>query len=819
MSIDTWRQDVRFAVRQFRRSVGMTAIAVITLALGIGANTALFSIVNGVLLAPLPYPRSDALVAMYEVAPGFDKASMSYLNFLDWQRMSRTFSSMAIYRNQDYNFGATGARGSAERVTGMMVSADFFRTFAQTPTAGRDLGRDDDRLGATPVVILGGGFWQRRFAGSTSVLGQTVTLNGQPYTIIGVMPASFSLAGSTRDVYTPIGQWNDVNFRDRGVEVSTHAVGRLAPGVTLAQARADMSIVARDLAAEYPTANKNIGIALFALKEDIVGNVQRLLYVLLGAVGCLLLIACVNVANLLLARALGRSREFAVRIALGATRARLVRQSLTESAVLGALGGVLGLLLAIVGVRVAHRWLVGTLPSIADVGIDAPVLLFTLAAGVLSAVLFGLAPALRGGRTDVQRVLKDSGRGSGRGRHRAQRTFVAAQVGLALVLLIGAGLMLRSLQALWRVDPGFTPHHAITFSVSLPGTPNTTSADTRARLRRLHAAMRDVPGVDAVSVTLGSRPMLHDTSLPFWVDGRAKPATLHDMPNAMTYLVEPGFRDAMGLALRRGRFVSDADDERAAIAIDVDESFAKQFFPADDPIGKRINITGFDVQAEIVGVVAHVRQWGLAADPATAVEGQIFYPFMQLPDKIMALASGGVAVVLRTRGEPQALMTAVAQAIKSVEPGDVIYATQTLDDVLATSLAPRRLTMLLLAGFAVLAVAIACIGLYGVISYLVNQRRHEIGVRVALGAQRGEVMRLILSDGMRMATLGAALGIVAALAMARVLEPELFGVTTHDPLTFIVVAAGLLVVAAIATYVPARRATRFDPVIALRAEL
>lgn len=818
MWISAWQQDLRFALRQLRRNAGMTAIAVITLALGFGANTALFSIVNGVLLAPLPYPSSDRLVAMYEVAPGFDKGAMSYPNFLDWQHMSRTFASMAIYRNQDYNFAATGERANAERVTGMMISADFFRTLGQTAAVGRDLAPTDDRVGAAPVVVLSGGFWQRRFGGSPAVLGHPITLNGQLYTVIGVMPPSFTFAGATRDVYTPIGQWTDTNLRDRGVEVSTHAIGRLAPNATLAQARAEMNVVARDLAAEYPTANKNIGISLFSLKDDLVGNVQRLLYVLLGAVACLLLIACVNVANLLLARALSRSRELAVRIALGATRGRLVRQLLTESAVLAALGSVLGLVVAVAGVRVAHALLVGTLPRIDDVGIDGRVLAFTLVACVLAAMVFGLAPALRGARTDVQRVLKESGRGSGGGRHRMRRAFVAAEVGLALVLLVGAGLMLRSVQALWRVDPGFTPHHAITFSVSLPGTATTTSAETRARLRRLNAAMRDVPGVDAVSITLGSRPMLHDTSLPFWVDGRAKPATLHDMPQAMTYLVESGFRSAMGLSLERGRFVSDDDDERASVAVDIDEAFARQHFPNEDPIGKRINISGFDVQAQIVGVVAHVKQWGLANDPATAVEGQLFYPFMQLPEKIMGLASGGVAVVLRTRGEPKAIMADISRAVSSVEPGDVIYAAQTLDDVLATSLAPRRLTMALLGCFALLALTIACVGLYGVISQLVNQRRHEIGVRVALGAQRGQVLRLVLGDGLRMATAGAAAGIVAALVLARFLEPELFGVTAHDPLTFGGVAVSLLIVALLATYLPARRATHVDPVIALRAD-
>jgi predicted permease len=380
MQLNECIQDFRFAIRQLRTSASVSAVAVATFALGIGANTALFSVVNSVLLHPLPYPSADRLVALYEVAPGFSKASMSYLNFLDWQRMSRTFSSMAIYRYQDYNFASAAEGAAAERVTGMMVSSDFFRTFGQNAVLGRDLAVADDQPGAAAVAVIGGGFWERRFGASPSVLGQLISLNGKPYTIIGVMPAQFALNGAQHDVYTPIGQWTDPNFRDRGIEVSTHAVGRLAPGVTIAQAQADLNVVARSLSTTYPTANENIGIRVLSLKEDLVGKVQPLLLVLLGAVSCLLLIACVNVANLLLARALSRSRELAVRVALGASRSRLVRQLLTESAVLATLGGTFGFLLAAVGTRGARMLLPTTLPRADHVGIDERVLVFTIAA-------------------------------------------------------------------------------------------------------------------------------------------------------------------------------------------------------------------------------------------------------------------------------------------------------------------------------------------------------------------------------------------------------------------------------------------------------
>jgi predicted permease len=391
-------------------------------------------------------------------------------------------------------------------------------------------------------------------------------------------------------------------------------------------------------------------------------------------------------------------------------------------------------------------------------------------------------------------------------------------VALALVLLVGAGLMLRTLQALWRVDPGFVPAHAITFSLSMPSSPSTTSAETRARLRRFDATLQSVPGVDAVSVTLGSRPMIHDTSLPFWIDGQPKPATLHDMPQTMVYLVEGGFRQAMGVRLERGRFVTPQDDEHTAPVVDIDDGFAKTYFPGENPIGRRINLAGFDVQTEIVGVVHHVKQWGLDADPRSAIEAQVYYPFMQLPEKLMPMVADAVAVVLRTRSEPTEVMAAVRRAVAAVEPGDVMYRVQTMDDVVASSFAARRLSMILLSGFAALALVLACVGIYGVISYLVEQRTREIGVRVALGAQRSEVMRLILGQGAGMVMIGVAIGSVAALALTRLMARQLFGVTSYDPLTFAGVAGLIMLVATAACYVPARRATRVDPVVALRSE-
>jgi predicted permease len=811
----TLSQDLRYAIRMFRKSPGFAAIAVFTLALGIGANTTLFSVVKGVLLNPLPYPHSEQLVTVYGNTPGFERGPVVYLNFLDWRRDTQTFSSLALYRNQGYNVTGTA---EAERLSGYMISAGFFPTLGVQPVLGRLFRPDDDQVGAAPVVILGGGLWKRKFGSSPGVIGKSLILNGTSYMVVGVIPAEFTFYGQDRDVYTPIGQWNDSSFRDRRISVSAHAFGRLKPGVALPQAKADMDLIGRNLAAAFPVADKDTGITLVSMKEDVVGNIEPFLLMLLAAVGFLLLIACANVANLLLARSIGRSREFAVRAALGAGHFRVVRQLLTESFLLAALGGILGLLFAFCGTKAVLNTLPGTLPRVEEISLDGRVLLFTLGLSLFAAIVFGLAPALKGSNVNLVDILKESGRGSIGVRHRLQRFFVASEVALALVLLIGAGLMLRSLSALWHVNPGFNPSHAITFSLSMPASPSTTTAETRARLRRFHDKMSAIPGVEAVSVTLGSRPMIHDSFLPFWIEGLPKPANDNEMPQAMYYLVEAGFERSMGVTLQRGRFVLPQDDETAALVIDIDDVFARAWFPNENPIGKRVHLQQFNVQAEIVGVVGHIKQWGPGTDPKSAVEAQFFYPFMQLPEPLMRLAANGVAVVLRTAGEPAAVMAPVRQAVEQVDSRSVIYGVQTLNEVIAGSLAARRLSMILLAIFAAIALVLSCVGIYGVVSYVVGQRTHEIGVRMALGAQRRDVMRLVLGEGARMTLIGVAVGVAAALGLTHLMADELFGVTPQDPLTFAAVAIVLMLVALTACYVPARRAVRVDPMVALRYE-
>jgi predicted permease len=812
---DRLLQDLRYGCRILAKSPGFAAIAILTLALGIGANTALFSVVNGVLLNPLPYPHSGQLAAIYAKTPGFDRAPISYLNFLDWQHDSQSFSSMAMYRNEDHIFTGTG---ESELLSGYMISADFFSTLGAKPIIGRTFRPEDDRPGTAPVVVLGGGFWQRKFGSSPDVIGKSINLDGDSYTIVGVIPASFTFYGHDRDVYTPIGQWNDPSFRDRRIAMSARAVGRLKPDVTLSQAKADMDGIAQNLAAAYPESDKGASITLISMKEDMVGNVQPFLIVLLAAVGFLLLIACANIANLLLARAMGRSREFAIRAALGANHMRVIRQLLTESLLLSVMGGALGLLLAFWGTKAVLGTLPATLPRAEQISLDTRVLLFTAALSLFAGIVFGLAPALKTSRVNLDEMLKESGRGSSGVRHRLYGVLVAVEIALTLVLLVGAGLMVRSLAALWAVDPGFNPKHAITFNLSFPPSPTTTSAETRAHLRELDDKIGAVPGVEAVSATLGSRPMKHNSSLPFWIEGQPKPASDNDMNQAMLYLAESGFEKAMGITLVRGRFITPEDNENSRVVIVIDDVFARMCFPHENPIGKRVHLEQFGVQAEIVGVVRHIKQWGLDADPKSTIEAQFYYPFLQLPEKLMPLAASGVAVVLRTKGDPSAIMGSVRRAVEQMDSRDVVYRVETMDEIVSNSIAARRFSMILLAVFAALALVLACVGIYGVISYLVGQRTREIGVRMALGAQPSDVLRLILGHGTRMAFIGVGTGIVAALGLARLMANQLFGVSTHDPLTFAGVSVLLIIVAVAACYIPARRAMRVDPIVALRCE-
>ncbi len=809
-------QDLKFGLRMLAKNPGFTAVAVLTLALGIGANTALFSVVNGVLLKPLRYAEPDRLVAVYSRDANFATSSISYPNFLDWVRDNRSFSSLAAYRSD--SFTLTGM-GEPERVAADMISANFFPVLGVKPVIGRTFLTEEDQLGATPVVLISEGFWKRRFGSSPEALGKSLTLNGTAYTIVGVIPDDFHyISGnfSRSDAYVPIGQWKDPTFHDRKAAMGMDAVGRLKPGVTFAQAKADMEALGRHLAEAYPEADKGTGITLVPLKQDFVGDIKPFLLMLLAAVGFVLLIACVNVANLLLARSTARTQELAIRSALGATRGRMVRQLLTESLLLALAGGGLGMLLATWGLQGALKVLPEALPRAEEVHIDGHVLLVMLAASGLAGILFGLAPALKNSQRDLQETLKEGGRGSSGARHRLQSVFVVVEMALALVLLSGAGLMIRSLAKLWSVDPGFDPHNVLIFNTSSP--PISSPEAIRSSWLQIHDSLAAIPGVEAASLTAGSMPMGSDSELPFWLEGEPKPPTTDEMKMTQLYFIQPDYLKVMRTPLERGRFLTRQDNEHSPLVIVIDERFARLYFGDQNPIGKRINFDILNVTAEIVGVVGHVKQWGLDADATAPIQAQCYFPLAQFPDQFLSLMAGGVGVAVRTQGPPLMRVSQLRRALSHLNSQQVMYNVRTMDGIIAGSLAARRFSMILLGIFAALALVMSCVGIYGVISYLVGQRTHEIGIRIALGAERRDVLRMVLAEGAKMALVGVVIGLVAAFGLTRLMASMLFGVSAHDPLSFAGVAGLLILVALVACYIPARRATKVDPMMALRYE-
>jgi predicted permease len=811
MITDLW-QDLRHGARMLLKNPGFSAVIVLTLSLGIGANAALFSVVNGVLLNPLPYPQPEQLVALNQRTSNVAAGSISYPNFLDWQRENQSFTAMAVSRQS--SFALVGA-GEAERVRGRRCTANLFSVLGVKPALGRDFAPGEDERGAAPVVMISAELWQRRFGGAPDVAGKSLIVDDRSYTIAGVLPANFTLYRGT-DVYIPMGQWNNDGLQNRSAGLGLQGIGRLKPGVSLAQAQADLERVMRGLAEAYPEANRGVGAAIAPLKERLVGDVGPNLWMLLGAVGFVLLIACVNVSNLLLARATGRTREFAIRAALGAGQWRLLRQSLTESTLLALVGGGLGLLLAAWGTRAALNVLPTGLPRADEVGLDARVLFFTAAVSLLTGVLAGLAPALKTSQWRLAETLKESGRGAGGGRHRAQGVLVAVEVALALVLLIGAGLMIRTLIALWQVDPGFRPDNVLTFGLSFPPSMRDLSAEgRRAALRDLSDRLNSMPGVKAASFSLLASLMQNGSSSFFWLDGQPKPASTSEMHRTLVYGVEPGYLTAMGIPLKQGRFFTAQDETGTQGVAVIDEVFARQYFPNTNPIGKRVNLVFNQSPSEIVGVVGHVKQWGLDTDDSHALRAQLYLPFRQLGWNSEADV---VVRVEGAEGKATAQFDALRRVVQSQHPHNVIYEPQTMNEVIADSLARRRFAMILLNAFAAVALVLSSVGLYGVISYLVGQRTQELGIRLALGAERRDVLRLVLGQGMKMTMGGVALGLLTAWGLTRLLAQMLYGVSATDPVTFAGIALLLVAVALLACFVPAWRATKVDPLVALRCE-
>jgi predicted permease len=812
-------QDLRYGARMLRKNPGFTLVAVLTLALGIGANSAIFSVVNGVLLNPLPYPHPEQLVTLHESKPNFEFGSISYPNFRDWQKDNRTFSSMAISRR--IAFSLTGV-GEAEQVRARFISSDFFSTVGVNPVLGRDFAPGEDEIGAAPLALISAGFWKRKFGSSPDVLGKSLTLDGKNYTIVGVVPANFDLflrSLQVAEIYVPIGQWNNPMLPKRGAGLGFHGIARLKPGVSIEQARADMSEVTRNLTAAYPDDDKGVGASLIPLKQDMLGDVQPILLVLSAAVAFVLLIACVNVANLLLARSTGRSREFAIRSALGAGQGRILRQLLTESILLALAGGALGFALAQWGTQAALKHLPADLPRAAGIGLDARVLIFTALVSLLAGTLFGLAPALKTRTPQLHNTLKEGGRGASATRHRAQSVFVVVEVAMALVLLIGAGLMIRTMTHLWNVDPGFRPENVMTFGISLPPSMMNASPEAiRAAVRELDARLAATPGVAAMAQTWESLPLGSDDEKVFWFDGQPKPASQNDMNWTIDYVVGPGYLQTMGISLQRGRFFTAQDSERAPLVVVIDEVFARKYFGGENPLGKGIVFSDTGKRSEIVGVVGHVNQWGLDSDDTQQLRAQVYIPCMQMPDAYIAMVPSGIGVVVRASNNTSGLLDSIRSTSRQMSGQQIIYGVQTMDQIIADSLAARRFSMILLGIFAALALLLSSVGIYGVISYLVGQRAQEIGIRVALGARRWDVLRLVLGHSVQMAVLGVLIGVAASLALTRLMDKMLYGVSATDPITFLAVAVILTCVALAASYIPARRAMRVDPIVALRYE-
>ncbi|HEX7960031.1 MAG TPA: ABC transporter permease [Terriglobales bacterium] len=813
----TMFQDLRYAVRTLWKSPGFTTIAVIALALGIGANTAMFSIVNGVLLRPIQYPQPERLLKLYTSAPEFRDGSVSYPNYLDWQQRSQSFEALAAYRNETFNL--TG-QGEPERLRGQMASAVIFNVLRVTPILGRTFTTDEDRRGAAPVVVLTSSFWKTRFGGDPAVIGRGINLTDKLYTVVGVVPDD-DVVFRRVSVIVPIGQWTEPIFWDRSVAMGMRVVGRLKQGASPQQAQSELDSVASGLAREYPKDNKDHGIYSVSLRNDLVGDVRKPLLILLGAVGFVLLIACANVANLLLARSTARRREFAIRGALGASQSRVVRQLLTEGLVLAIAGGILALAVAsgLESIFISKLATQLQLPRADQIHLDAVVLAFTAGISILASLLFSITPALQSSRSDLNEALKESARGN-TGRHGFQRALVVAEVALALVLTASAGLMIRTISHLWSVNPGLDPHNVLTFGIAgspaVHGTPTAVRNGFSSTAERL----RSVPGVEAVSVMFGGTPLTgNDSELWYWVEGRPKPPGRSQMDLALFYGVAPDYFKVTRIPLLRGRFVSEQETETSPCAVDVDEEFARKAFPGQDAVGQHINIEIINLKCEVVGVVGHVKHWGLDTDATNKIHSQMYIPFRQFPDSVMDLAStGGSDWLVRTAGDPYAMVSTLKRTIAEINGRMVMYGPETMEDNIKDSLSSRRFTRLLLGVFAVLALVLAAVGIYGVVSYTVTQATHDIGVRMALGADARRVLSMVIGDAMKMALVGIAIGIAGGVAATQAMQGLLFGVSASDPLTFAAVAVGIAGVTALASYIPARRATRVDPTIALRVQ-
>ncbi len=810
-------QDLRYALRQLRKSPGFTAVAVITLALGIGANTAIFSVVNGVLLRPLEFPHPEQLVRVWHVPPpasfpGMTTFSVSPANYLDWERQNHVFDAMAIYGHR--GFTLTGG-DKPEQVDGSAATSGFFSTLGVQPALGRVFLPEEDQPGHANVVVLSHRLWQEHFGSNPGIVGHDIQLDGQSYLVAGVMPTSFQFPDFAQ-VWTPMA-WTD---REKAVRGNHNAVvvARLKPGVDLKQAQAEMNTISSRLAQLYPDDDKGWGAVVVPLHDDMVSDVRPALLVLLGAVAFVLLIASVNVANLALARTFGRQKEIAIRTALGASSGRVLRQILTESVLLALAGGALGLSWAHVGVRLITAFLADKLPHSVAVGLDGEVLAFTAAISLAAGILAGVLPAVRLTRADVSQSLKQ-GLGRTDADSSGQRTrsiLVVSEVALSLILLVGAGLMIRSFQRLHGVNPGFDSHNVLTMNAMVSHAKFPTPIQQINFFDQVLQRVRALPGVEAAGV-VDDIPLDEGGShQPIAIEGRPT-VPVSEQPEVDVRLTSPGYMSAMHIPILRGRDFNDTDIAGRPAAVLISESMARQFWPGEDALGKQLTMTFFpDAVREVVGIVGDVKIDGL---DQTRPSAALYFPL----DQVSAPANGGwssfpMTLVVRSTSSPQGLVSAVSNVVHTVDREMPLRDILTMDDMVANSLTQQRFNMLLLGAFAGLALLLAAVGIYSVLSYSVKRSVREIGIRLALGAQLGDVLRMVVVEGMKPVLLGVLIGSAGALAMGRILSSLIFEVKPTDPVTFLAVTILLASIALVASVIPAYRATKVDPMVALRYE-
>ncbi|HUI40392.1 MAG TPA: ABC transporter permease [Terriglobia bacterium] len=805
--LEHFLQDVRFGLRMLRKNPGFTLVALLTLALGIGANTAIFSVVNAVLLKPLPYPQPDRLMVMREYQIGGSDMSVNWVNFLDWRAQSRLFEGMAAY--DQAHFTLTG-KGEPVLLRGGLVSAPFFSVLGAQPRLGRVFTTPDDRTGAAATVVLTDDLWKKRCGSDPAIVGKALALNGSAYTVIGVLGPSFQdpLAPGRVDLYTPIapqsGRWQTRD--ERG---SLHVIGRLRAGVSLAAARAELDTIEGRLDQQFPKTNKGVRASVTPLYDERFGDVRPVLYTLLAAVGVVLLIACANVANLSIARSLSRRREFAIRRACGAGRGRVMGQLLVESTLLACLGGAAGLLPAWWSLGLIVRLAPAGIPRLPETRLDHGVLLFTLIVSVLTGILSGLAPGLEASRLDVTEIVKEGGTSTGRSPRRWQSGFLLAEIALAVVLVAASGLLVRSLIKTQQVDPGFKPDHVLVAELVLPASGYGTPAQRVTFYREMVGRLSGLPGVKSAGMVMCPPAVGHCWDWFYTVEGQPAPSP-GKLPISAFNQASPTYFETMGVPLLAGRSFTEQDGAQSPPVVIVNQTFARRWWPNSSPLGKRMRLwtaNGNAPYREIVGLVGDVKEDGLDAEQIP----EVFMPAAQEPP-------GGMTFVMRTSVEPAGLVRLATGAVHDIDKGLPIERIQPMTRYLDASLNQRRFATLLVGLFGALALLLAGVGISGVTSYSVSQRTHEIGIRMALGARRGEVLRAVVKQSLGIAAYGIILGVVGALAATRLLSSMLFGIGASDPATFVLVCAALGCVTLLASYIPARRATRVDPMVALRHE-